>query len=97
MSRNQSLWIKALTYINTHKYKSHPFKSSSSPFAKYWQPTEVQSEVNGKLEVLCVGEDPEYQKAWLEDRGEGVAEKALIAVTGSRIEVEYIVKGEGDE
>jgi hypothetical protein len=94
MSKEQSTWIKALAYIQTHKYRWHPFKSPASPFRKYWQPTEVHSEGNGKIEILCVGEDPEYQKAWLEDRGEGVAEKALTAVTGNRIEVEYVLKGE---
>ena len=96
-SKNQNNWIKALNHIGLTRYRLDPLKSQAPSFVDYWQPTEIVSEENGKIVIACVGKDPKYQKAWLDERGLNIAEHAMEAVTGEHIMVRFIVEEEQDD
>ena len=86
MTLDQTQWLQALITIKNTYYRKTMYKSSGE-FQKFWQPTEFGGRQDGKFVVICEDED---QRAWLEDRGKAIAEKALVGVLGKAVEVEFV-------
>ena len=85
MNKDQQPWVNTLIIIQNQYYRRTMFKPSGE-FQTYWQPTEYGGRKDGKFVVLC--ESPE-QRAWLEDRGKAIAEKALVGILGKTVEVDF--------
>lgn len=95
-SKEQNTWLAALTQILNEQYGTNRYTSMAANFRKYWQPTEAESyrhNANGsKVKILCVGDDPEYQRDWLTDRGKTLAERVLVGILGENVEVEFVIR-----
>ena len=88
-AKEQNTWVKVLVQILHEKY-SQRGGAEATEYQKYWQPTELHSSSNGVMKILCSGEDPEYQRDWLNDRGNSVVERMLVGILGEKVSVEFI-------
>jgi hypothetical protein len=100
ISKEQNTWVKVLGQILNEKY-SQLGGAEATEYKRFWQPTELHSSSNGVMKILCSGEDPDYQRDWLNDRGNSVVERMLVGILGERMKVEFITseenEGEQDE